>query len=200
MPILYLHGAIGSPRWRTPALDAVITSLGVRYIVVDRPGFGGSDPAPARTVADFAGDVEQLADAIGLDRFAVVGVSAGAPYAFACAWAMPERVTATAAVSSLPAPRANASGVRGRYRLPLIAFGAPGVGPRSPAPRCARLGCVARRRRGRWWRTSWCAADRGGSSRPRSGAGWTSGTRGATGSCRSITRCASRRRFPPRGR
>jgi hypothetical protein len=33
LPILYLHGAIGSPRWRTPALDAVITSLGVRYIV-----------------------------------------------------------------------------------------------------------------------------------------------------------------------
>jgi pimeloyl-ACP methyl ester carboxylesterase len=108
----------------------VVAALGVRYVVVDRPGFGGSDPDPARTVADFAADVEQLADGIGVGRFAVVGVSAGAPYALACAWGMPERVTATAAVSSLPAPRAGEpGGARGRYRLPLIAFGAPGVGP-----------------------------------------------------------------------
>jgi pimeloyl-ACP methyl ester carboxylesterase len=69
-------------------LDAAVASLGIQYLVVDRPGFGGSDPHPGRTVTDFADDVEQLADALGLDRFAVVGVSAGAPYAPACAWAM----------------------------------------------------------------------------------------------------------------
>jgi pimeloyl-ACP methyl ester carboxylesterase len=130
-PVLYLHGAIGSPRWRTPALDAAVAALGIRYVVVDRPAFGDSDPHPGRTVADFARDIEQLADALGLRRFAVVGVSAGAPYALACAWAMPERVAATAAVSSLPPPGGGGrSGVpRFRYRTPLIAFGAPGLGP-----------------------------------------------------------------------
>jgi pimeloyl-ACP methyl ester carboxylesterase len=69
-------------------LDAAVASLGIQYLVVDRPGFGGSDPHPGRTVTDFADDVEQLADALG--RFAVVGVSVGAPYALACARATPD--------------------------------------------------------------------------------------------------------------
>lgn len=130
-PVLYLHGAIGSPRWRTAALEAAVAALGIRYVVVDRPAFGDSDPHPGRTVADFARDVEQLADVLGLGRFAVVGVSAGAPYALACAWAMPDRVAATAAVSSLPPPPARGRSGRlpFRYRTPLIAFGAPGLGP-----------------------------------------------------------------------
>jgi pimeloyl-ACP methyl ester carboxylesterase len=129
-PVLYLHGAIGSPRWRTPVLDAAVAALGIRYVVVHRPGFGGSDPHPGRTVTDFADDVEQLADALGLDRFAVVGVSAGAPYALACAWAMPDRLAAAAAVSSLPFPSDGDSGRTPlRYRTPLIAFGAPVLGP-----------------------------------------------------------------------
>jgi pimeloyl-ACP methyl ester carboxylesterase len=29
-PVLYMHGAIGSPRWRSPALDAAVASLGLR--------------------------------------------------------------------------------------------------------------------------------------------------------------------------
>src|SRR4029450_1132047 len=65
------------------------------------PGFGRSDPCPGRRIADFPADVECLADRLGLDRFAVVGVSAGGPYAIACARALPERAIATAAVSSL---------------------------------------------------------------------------------------------------
>jgi pimeloyl-ACP methyl ester carboxylesterase len=84
-PVLYLHGAIGSPRWRTPGLDSLIERLGIRYVVVNRPGFGGSDPSPGRTVAGFATDVEDLADGLGFERFSVVGLSAGAPYALACA-------------------------------------------------------------------------------------------------------------------
>jgi pimeloyl-ACP methyl ester carboxylesterase len=73
--VVYLHGAIGSPRWRTPHLDALIARLGIRYVVVDRPGFGGSDPSPGRTVAAFARDVEDLVDALAFERFSVVGGS-----------------------------------------------------------------------------------------------------------------------------
>jgi pimeloyl-ACP methyl ester carboxylesterase len=128
-PVVYLHGAIGSPRWRTPALDAAIEALGLRYVLPERPGFGGSDPDPGRTVAGYADDIEQLADALGWRRFAVVGVSAGAPYALACGWAMPERVGAVAAVSTLPPPRAGRSGrFRLRYRVPQIVFGTPALG------------------------------------------------------------------------
>jgi pimeloyl-ACP methyl ester carboxylesterase len=101
VPIVYLHGAIGTPVRRTPELDALIASLGMRYIAVSRPGFGGSDPSPGRRIADFPADLEQLADRLGLGRFAVVGVSAGGPYAIACARELPDRVAASAAVSSL---------------------------------------------------------------------------------------------------
>jgi pimeloyl-ACP methyl ester carboxylesterase len=100
VPVLYLHGAIGTPVRRTPELDALIDQLGIRYVAVSRPGFGRSDPCPGRRIADFPVDLESLADRLGLGRFAVVGVSAGGPYAIACARALPDRV-ATAAVSSL---------------------------------------------------------------------------------------------------
>jgi pimeloyl-ACP methyl ester carboxylesterase len=127
-PVLYLHGAIGSPRWRTPALAALIAQLGIRYLVVNRPGFGGSDPHPGRRVADHATDVEDLADDLGLAGFSVVGVSAGAPYALACAWAMPERVEAIAAASPMAPPSGSGASPRARYVLPRVAFGAPGLG------------------------------------------------------------------------
>ena len=128
-PVVYLHGAIGSPRWRTPRLDALIARLGVRYVAVNRPGFGVSDPCPGRTVADFARDVEDLADTLGFERFAVVGVSAGAPYALACAWALPgDRLTAAAAVSGIAPPTGPGGSRSLRYRVPSVTFGAPGAG------------------------------------------------------------------------
>jgi pimeloyl-ACP methyl ester carboxylesterase len=118
-PVVYLHGAIGSPRWRTPGLDDVIERLGVRYLVVNRPGFGGSDPSPARTVADFAWDLGAVMSALGYRNFSVVGVSAGAPYALACGWALADRIAGLAAVSALSPARAL------RYRAPLVPFGPP---------------------------------------------------------------------------
>jgi pimeloyl-ACP methyl ester carboxylesterase len=101
VPVLYLHGAIGTPVRRTAELDLLIAQLGIRYLAVSRPGFGRSDPCPGRRIADFPADVEHLADRLGLGRFTVVGVSAGGPYAIACARALHDRVVATAAVSSL---------------------------------------------------------------------------------------------------
>jgi pimeloyl-ACP methyl ester carboxylesterase len=52
---------------------------------VDRPGIGGSDVLPRRTFADWPNDVVELADTLGVDKFGVVGWSAGGPYAAACA-------------------------------------------------------------------------------------------------------------------
>jgi pimeloyl-ACP methyl ester carboxylesterase len=101
VPVLYLHGAIGTSVRRTPELDALIEALGLRYIAVSRPGFGRSDACPGRRITDFPDDVEHLADRLALERFAIVGVSAGGPYAIACARALPDRAVATAAVSSL---------------------------------------------------------------------------------------------------
>lgn len=128
-PVVYCHGAIGSPRWRTPKLDALVEGLGVRYVIVHRPGFGGSDPSPGRRVLDFAGDLSELMDRLGHRRFAVVGVSAGAPYALACAWALPNRVAAVAAVSPLGPAHGAGSSPSLRYGVPRLAFGHRRTGP-----------------------------------------------------------------------
>lgn len=128
-PVVYCHGAIGSPRWRTPELDALVQGLGVRYLIAYRPGFGGSDPSPGRRVLDFASDLAELMDALGHARFAVVGVSAGAPYALACGWALPDRVAALAAVSPLGPAHGAGSTSSLRYRMPLLAFGHGRSGP-----------------------------------------------------------------------
>lgn len=126
--VLYLHGAIGSPQRICPELEAAVDELGVRYVVVSRPGFGDSDPLPERTLVGFAADAADLADELGHERFAVVGVSAGGPYALACAHELPDRVIAAAVVSSMsctpvnPAPglslplRAGLRAVRRRPR------------------------------------------------------------------------------------
>src|SRR5262245_6318972 len=81
VPVLYLHVAIGSPPLRARGLERAIAESRIRYLMVDRPGFGGSDPLPGRRVSDLARDIEDLANALRLERFSILGVSAGAPYA-----------------------------------------------------------------------------------------------------------------------
>jgi pimeloyl-ACP methyl ester carboxylesterase len=76
---------------------------GVRLILVDRPGYGLSDHQPERTLLDWPRDIAQLADGLGIDRFAVFGMSGGGPHAAACAYALGDRVSALGLVSS-PAP------------------------------------------------------------------------------------------------
>lgn len=122
-PIVYCHGAIGSPRWRTPALERLIERLSIRYLMVNRPGFAGSDPSPGRTVVDFARDLGEVMTALGYWRFSVVGVSAGAPYALACGWALAERLGGLAAVSPLGPPDGFGASRGLRYRVPSVGFG-----------------------------------------------------------------------------
>jgi pimeloyl-ACP methyl ester carboxylesterase len=75
--------------------------MGVRLIAFDRPGYGKSDRKPGRRVADGAADVSEIADALGVDRFAVLGRSGGGPHALACAALLPNRVTRVAVLVGL---------------------------------------------------------------------------------------------------
>jgi pimeloyl-ACP methyl ester carboxylesterase len=76
---------------------------GLHVIGYDRPGYGGSTAQPARTVADCIHDVRAIADAFGIDRLAVWGISGGGPHALACAALLPDLVSAVASLAS-PAP------------------------------------------------------------------------------------------------
>jgi pimeloyl-ACP methyl ester carboxylesterase len=95
--------------------DEAPEAAGVRLILVDRPGYGLSDFQPGRRLLDWPGDIVQLADALGLERFAVFGMSGGGPHAAACAYALPGRVSALGLVSS-PGPAWDRPELR--YSLP----------------------------------------------------------------------------------
>jgi pimeloyl-ACP methyl ester carboxylesterase len=90
-PVLLVHGGPGS-RLLCPDEDAT-AAAGVRLLTVDRPGYGGSDPRPDPSLLGWADDVKVLADRLSLERFAMVGWSAGGGYALACAARMPERIS-----------------------------------------------------------------------------------------------------------
>jgi pimeloyl-ACP methyl ester carboxylesterase len=92
-----LHGTPGS-RFGRAQDESIYERVGVRVITYDRPGYGASARARGRRVADAAADVTAIADALELDRFAVIGVSGGGPHALACAALLGERVLATAVI------------------------------------------------------------------------------------------------------
>jgi pimeloyl-ACP methyl ester carboxylesterase len=98
LPVFWLHGTpqIGAPP--VPLFPAA-AEHGVRWVSYDRPGYGGSSPVPGRDVASGAADVAVIADALGFDRFAVLGQSGGGPYALACAALLPHRVIGAVSMS-----------------------------------------------------------------------------------------------------
>lgn len=99
-PVFLLHGTPGSRLGPAPR-GMVLYQRGMQLIAYDRPGYGGSDRLEGRSVGDVVKDVTTIADELGLERFAVVGRSGGAPHALACAALIPERVTRTAALVAL---------------------------------------------------------------------------------------------------
>ena len=98
-PVLFFPGAPSSRLLHPP--EPPTQASGIRLIAVERPGFGLSDFQPGRTLLDWPDDVVAFADELGLDRFPVVGISAGGPYAAACAYKIPQRVTAAAIISAV---------------------------------------------------------------------------------------------------
>ncbi len=100
-PAFFFHGLIGS-YCQAIYVEADARRLGLRILAVNRPGVGRSDPTPARrTPLEAAGELEELADALGIGRFAVIGISGGAPYAYAALLRLPGRITSATIISGM---------------------------------------------------------------------------------------------------
>jgi pimeloyl-ACP methyl ester carboxylesterase len=100
LPAFYCHG-FPSSRLEAALGHEAARAQGICLIAVDRPGYGGSDFAPARQLVDWPRDLAELADVMGLTRFAVVGTSGGGPYALACARFLSDRLTCVVLICPL---------------------------------------------------------------------------------------------------
>lgn len=94
-PVLAFHGFGDSRLTRYPD-DDLTARLGVRLITFDRPGIGRTDAMKALTILDRTDDVIDLVNSLGLQKFAILGWSGGAPFALAAAGCIPERVSRVA--------------------------------------------------------------------------------------------------------
>lgn len=126
VPVIELYGTPSS-RMRRPDQIAAIEHSGVRVLVPDRPGYGGSTRLPGRTVSDVVRDIEALADSQLWERFAVTGGSGGGPHALACAALLPHRVTRCAVLSGIR-PQAQTLPPEDVLREQLIQLGADIIG------------------------------------------------------------------------
>ncbi len=135
-PVFFFHGFPGS-RLEAELAATAAARWNLRIIAADRPGIGLSDRRPGRTLANWADDVRTLADSLGLERFAVLGISGGGPYAIACAARLADRLTAAGTIGGLaPLDRPGATaGMSTLNRLVLfLHLRAPAAGQRFTAP------------------------------------------------------------------
>lgn len=128
VPVLLCHGLADS-RLSAHQFTHVAAELGLRIIAPDRPGSGGSDPRRLLRLADWAQDAALVLDAMEVESAAVAGISAGGPFAAACAATIPGRVRSLILISALGPPVWPIGGMATGERLSLeVARRAPGFG------------------------------------------------------------------------
>jgi pimeloyl-ACP methyl ester carboxylesterase len=120
--VFHFHGH-GSSRLEALMLESAAHKYGLRVIALDRPGVGRSDPKDGDRLLDWPGDAAQAAEQLGIARFSVQGMSAGGPYALACAHKLRDRVAACSLVSAVPPPQlARRAGPRARRLAWWVAY------------------------------------------------------------------------------
>ena len=129
-PVFYFHGFPGS-RFESQSNHEEYFKAGIQLLALDRPGMGHSTRKKQRRLLDWPDDVLEVAKILNFDKFSILGVSGGGPYALACARAIPRylnRVTVACGIGPMDAPNST-SGMMlsnrimfsyGRFFPPLV--------------------------------------------------------------------------------
>ena len=107
-PVFYFHGFPGSRLEPQSNHDAFLKA-GIQLLALDRPGIGHSTRKNKRKLLDWPDDVVEVAKILKLEKFSILGVSGGGPYALACARAIPgylNKVTVACGLGPVDAPNA----------------------------------------------------------------------------------------------
>jgi len=127
-PIIWFHGTPGARRQIPEEARKLADARGLRIVGIDRPGVGLSTPHLYHDIFDFVPDLEMVVDQLGIERFAAIALSGGAPYAMAAAAGLPGRVPAVGILGGVvpsvgpDAPPGGWVGFATRFRsvMPLI--------------------------------------------------------------------------------
>ncbi len=119
-PVVWFHATPGARKQFPPDAHALAIERRIRLIGVERPGTGLSTRFRYRRILDWADDVEAFADGLGLERFAVVGLSGGGPYVLAACAGLPDRVVAGAVLGGIGPTRGPEAAPGYTRVLPLL--------------------------------------------------------------------------------
>jgi pimeloyl-ACP methyl ester carboxylesterase len=142
-PVFAFHGTPGS-RLQLAIEGTQISTSGLRLVCPDRPGYGLSTFQRGRRLVDWPRDVAYLADHLGIDRFAVMGISGGGPHSAVCAALLGDRVISAAIVSGV-GPLADPRAVEGMMRPNQILTALSRRGSRVPRVMFELMAVVQRR-------------------------------------------------------
>ena len=101
-PILAQHGLIASIR-DGKLFDTLIKNQNFRVICIARPGYGESSPIVMENIGRWGKLVKNLTDQLGIEQFDVLGMSSGAPYAYAIARELKKHTRNIYIFSGIPA-------------------------------------------------------------------------------------------------
>ena len=99
-PLIHCHSVLGSHQELALNADEISRQKLVRLIVIDRPGFGASDPNPKTSYTNWVNDLVQLTDHLALEKFSLTGYAMGGIYALACAHEIPNRLNKVILISA----------------------------------------------------------------------------------------------------
>lgn len=126
--VFWLHGTPGARRQIPTEARIYAEHHDIRLIGIDRPGIGSSTPHRYEAISEFAGDLRAIADTLGIEHMAVVGLSGGGPYSLACGARLADRVVAVGVLGGV-APTQGPDGISGGAMTlgvrvaPLLKFG-----------------------------------------------------------------------------